>query len=59
MGNGLRGRTSPGRSVRFDSFPGLAANFYNLKTKKIPDGRLGLGEWLGCYRVTTGMGIFA
>ena len=59
MGSRLRGQKSPGRSVRFDSFPGLAANFYNLKTKKISDGRLGLSEWLGCYRVTTGMGIFA
>ena len=29
-------------------------NFYSLKTKKIPAGRLGLGDRLGCYRVFTG-----
>ena len=51
--------TSPGRPVRLDSFPGLAANVYSLKTKKIAAGRLALGDRLGCYRVTTGMDIFA
>ena len=33
--------------------------FYSLKTKKIPAGRLALGNWLGLYRVFTGVGIFA
>ena len=33
------------------------ANFYGLKTKKIPAGRVALGEWLGCYRVSTRVGI--
>ena len=28
-------------------FCGLITNFYNLKTKKIPAGRLALGDWLG------------
>ena len=40
-------------------FCGLAANFHNLKTKKIPAGRLTLGDWLGRLRVSTGVGIFA
>ena len=39
-------------------FCGLAANFHNLKTKKIPAGRLTLVDWLGCFRVSTGVGIF-
>ena len=30
-----------------DSFLGLVANFYSLKTKKIPAGRVLLGDWLG------------
>ena len=32
----------------------LVANFYSLKTKKIPTGRVALGNWLGCYRVSDG-----
>ena len=28
-----------------------AANFYSLKTQKIPAGRVAVGDWLGCYRV--------
>ena len=32
----------------------LVANLYSLKTKKIPTGRLALGHWLGCYRVSDG-----
>ena len=40
-------------------FLGLVTNFYNLKTKKIPAGRLAVGDWLRCHRVTTGVGIFA
>ena len=47
---------SPGK---VDSFHGLIANFYNLKTKKIPAGQLVLGDWLGCNKVFTGVGIFA
>ena len=34
------------RPGRADSFCGLVANFYNLKMKKIPAGRLVLGDWL-------------
>ena len=45
----------PDRLGRLNSFPGLVVNFYNLKTKKIPAGRLTLGR----YRVTTRVGIFA
>ena len=33
------------------------ANFYSLKTKKIPAGRVALGQWLGLYRVGTRVGI--
>ena len=49
----------PDRPGRVDSFHGLVANFYSLKTKKIPAGRLGLGDRLGRYRVFTEVGIFA
>ena len=49
----------PGRPGRINSFQKLTANFYSLKIKKIPPGRLALGDWLGCYRVFTGVGIFA
>ena len=27
----------------------LVDNFYNLKTKKTPAGRVALGDWLGCW----------
>ena len=37
----------------------VIANFCSLKTKKIPAGRLALGDWLGVYRVLTEVGIFA
>ena len=37
----------------------LIAKFYSLETKKIPAGRLARGDWLGCHRVFTGVGIFA
>ena len=47
------------RSGRVNAFHGLVANVYSLKTKKIPAGRLPLGDWLGCYRMSTGVGIFA
>ena len=49
----------PDRPGRVDSFHGLVTNFYILKTKKILPGRLVLGDWSGCYRVFTGVGIFA
>ena len=35
----------------------LIAKFYRLETKKIPAGRLARGDWLGCHRVFTGVGI--
>ena len=34
-----------------DTFCGLLAKFCSLKAKKIPVGRVVLGDWLGCYRV--------
>ena len=49
----------PDRPGRVDSFHGLIANFYSFKTKSIPAERLALGDWLGPYRVFTGVGIFA
>lgn len=44
---------------RVDTFHGLVANVYSLKTKEILAGRLALGDWLGSYRVSPGVGIFA
>ena len=41
----------PDRRRRADPFRGLAANFYSLKKKKIPAGRMELGDWSGCYMV--------
>ena len=49
----------PDRPGRVDSYCELIANFYSLKTKKISAGRLALDDWLGCYRVLTGAGVFA
>ena len=46
------------RPRRVNSFHELIANFYSLKTKKIPGGKLASGGWLGDYRVFTGVGIF-
>ena len=40
------------------AFHGLEANFYILKTKKIPAGSMTLGDWLGCYLVSTRVGHF-
>ena len=37
----------PDRPRRVDSFSGLVANFNSLGTKKIPAGKLVLGDWLG------------
>ena len=45
--------TTPNRLGRVDSFRKLVANFYSLKTKKIPAGRQALGDRLGCYSVST------
>ena len=48
---------SPGDTIRTtgglktEPFSGLVAYFYNLNTKKIPAGKVTLGDWLGCYRV--------
>ena len=36
-----------------DPLCGLVANFYSLKTKKITAVRMALGDWSGCYNVTT------
>ena len=49
----------PDRPGRVDSFCGLRAKFYSLKPKKIPAGRLVLGDWLGGYRVFAEVDIFA
>ena len=49
----------PGRPGTADAFHGLRASFYSLETKKIPAGRLVLGDWFGCYRVSTVVGGFA
>ena len=49
----------PGRPGTADAFHGLGASFYSLETKKIPAGRLVLGDWFGCYRVSTVVGGFA
>ena len=43
----------PDRPGRADPLCGLVANFYSLKTKKIPAGRMALGDWSGCYVVDT------
>ena len=48
----------PDRPGRVERFWELIANFYSLKTKKIPVGRLVLGDWLECYKVSTVVGIF-
>ena len=42
---------------RLDAFHGLLASFYSLKIKKTPAGRVALGDWLGRYRMRTGVGI--
>ena len=47
------------RPGRVDSFHELIANFYSLKTKKMPAGRLASGDWLGCCRVGNRMDTFA
>ena len=41
---------------RVDAFHGLLASFYSLKIKKTPSGRVALGDWLGHYRMRTGVG---
>ena len=38
-------------------FRRLVANFYNLKTEKVPTGMVALGELLGCYRIGNRVGI--
>ena len=49
----------PDISGKTKNFCGLIAIFYSLKTKKIPAWRLVLGDWLECYMVLAGVGIFA
>ena len=44
---------------RAEAFCGLIVNFYSLKTKEVPAGRVVLGDWFECCRVSTGVGIFA
>ena len=51
--------TTSDRPWRVDTFRELIANFYSLKTKKLSAGRLAVGEWLGHYRLFTGVSIFA
>ena len=48
-----------GQLLRVEHFCELIANFYSLKTKYLPAGRLALGVRLGRHRVFTGVGIFA
>ena len=50
------------RISRHKEFQKGVVNFYSLKTKtnkKIPAGRLALGDWLGLNRVTIWVDIFA
>ena len=47
----LEGELSIGTAGKADTFCGLLANFCSLKAKKIPVGKVALGDWLGCYRV--------
>ena len=49
----------PHRPGRLDCFREIIANFYSLKTKKIPPGSVALGDLLGGYSMFTGVGIFA
>ena len=44
---------------RADAFSRLVANFYSLKTKKIPAGRVVSSDWLGYNRVENRMGILS
>ena len=41
-----------------DTFCGLLAKFCSLKAKKIPVGRVVLGDWLGCYRAYNRVGLY-
>ena len=50
--------STPDRLGRTNLFRGLVANLGGLETKKSPVGRVALGNWLACYRVSTRMGIF-
>ena len=49
----------PDRPGRVDHLCELIVNFYSLKTKEVPAGRVVLGDWFECCRVSTGVGIFA
>ena len=41
--------SSPDRPGKPNAFYGLVANIFILRTKKIPAGRVALGDWSGCY----------
>ena len=43
--------TDQGGAGGADPFCVLVVSFYSLKTKKIPAGRVALGDWSECYRV--------
>ena len=47
------------RLGKVNRFPGLRVNVCSFKTKKIPAGRLMLGDWMGHHRVFTEVGFFA
>ena len=49
MGTASAAGQPPDRPGRVDSFCGLIANFYSLKAKKIPTGKLTLVDWLGIF----------
>ena len=49
----------PDRPGWIDIFHLLVVSLYRLKEKKIPAGRVALGDWLGWDRVSTNVGIFA
>lgn len=39
-------------------FHGLIVNVYSFRTKQISARSLVLSDWLGCYGIFTGVGIF-
>ena len=45
----LAGYSPQGRKESDTTEQLSTANVYNLKTEKIPTGRVALGDWLGCY----------
>ena len=49
----------PDRPGKAESVHGSVTNLYNLKTGTIPAGKFALGDWLGRYKVFTGVHVFA